>query len=84
MSAKATSQSGIRKHQQTIHQGVTYSCGQCLRRHQKDINEGVTYSCNQCEYKTNDSHIMEHTNKINMKGRLSNIPSKTDECHVRC
>ena len=48
----------MKKHVESIHDGICYSCGQSeykatvkghLKRHVESIHEGVHYSCNQCE-----------------------------------
>ena len=58
-SYKATQQSCLKSHQQSVHKGVKYSCNQCkyqatsqssLKIHQQSIHDGVKYFCDQCEY----------------------------------
>ena len=49
----------LKRHSESIHGKVTYSCDQCehqtkykahLKTHNESIRGNVTYSCDQCEY----------------------------------
>ena len=55
-----TAQGNLKKHNQFIHEGVTYDCDQCHHMattqgnptmHKKSIHESMRYYCNQCDYR---------------------------------
>ena len=67
---KAAFTGDLKKHLQSIHEGVCYPCGQCaykatfagnLTKHVESIHEGVRYPCDQCDYKaTRKIHLKTH------------------------
>ena len=57
---KATSNGNLKRHIESVHEKVKYSCDQCdykattqglLKRHIVSVHMNVDYPCNQCEYK---------------------------------
>ena len=55
----AKEQGSLRKHKQSLHEGVKYNCDQCsyqatehcsLRKHKLSIHEGAKYNCDPCSY----------------------------------
>ena len=57
---EARRSSCLKKHVESIHEGVYYPCGQCdykatqvghLKTHVKSVHEHVRYPCDQCDYK---------------------------------
>ena len=65
-----SSQSGLRDHKQSVHEGVKYRCDQCdyqarkqnhLTVHIQSKHEGVKYACDQCDYQaTQQGHLTIH------------------------
>ena len=69
-----TRQSSLKTHQESVHEGVRYSCKYCgykvtsqssLKQHQESIHEGVNYECDQCDYlATQQSHLKRHKKSV--------------------
>ena len=67
---KATQQSRLKQHEESLHKGQKYSCNQChyqatqqgnLKRHKKSVHEGAKYFCGQCDYQaTQQSSLKTH------------------------
>ena len=70
----------LKKHVQSVNEGVRYDCSQCeykatqqvyLVMYKQLIYEGVWYDCNYCEYKAkNQIHLTAHIirNPFNIDG----------------
>ena len=66
----------MRSHIQSIHEGVKYSCNQCVKQftqqsnltvHVLTIHEGVTHDCNQCDYEAKgQSNLLNHIKRRNL------------------
>ena len=67
---QATTQSYLKQHIQSKHEGVKYPCNHCdykftsqgsLTRHIQSVHEGIKYSCNQCDYQaTEKGNLTKH------------------------
>ena len=68
-----TQKSHIRKHKESVHEGVRYKCDQCeytasqkghLRTHKSVIHLGVIFNCGLCEYQSSyKSDLNRHRKK---------------------
>ena len=84
----ATQQSHLITQQQTLHEGMQYSCDQCdyksthkssLRRHQQSQHVGVRYDCDQCEYKaTTQSDLRRH-----QQTQHDGMQNRCDKCEYK-
>ena len=73
---QATSKGSLAQHKRAVHEGVKYSCGQCvhqatsngdLARHKRAVHEGVKFSCRQCGKQfTRKSRVMQHQRTIHV------------------
>jgi len=85
---QAEIEDSLRKHTQSQHEEVKFSCNQCeykalrkgyLRSHIKSIHEGVKYDCNLCEYKATQpgnlrTHIQSKHEGVKFPCNLCNQP----------
>ena len=71
---QAAQKSDLKKHNQSIHEGVKYACNQCdqqfarhdnLKIHIQSKHKGVKYPCNQCDYQATQKNNL--TTHIKMK-----------------
>ena len=72
-----TLQRSFRRHNESTHEGVKYSCNQCdkqftqrnnLTVHIQTIHEGVTHDCNQCDYQARgQSNLLNHIKKMHLQ-----------------
>ena len=73
--------SGLFRHKQAVHEGVTYDCNQCdykatlkanLKAHIESKHEGIRkFACNFCDYRYSAKH--------NLKNHLKNIHANNSE-----
>ena len=68
------SRDSLRKHKQSMHEGIRYSCDQCeyagsrdaLRKHKKSVHEGIRFPCDQCEYAATQSGMLKTHKESNI------------------
>ena len=70
----ATRKIDLKKHKESIHDGVRYSCNCCsymatevgsLKTHKKSVHEGLRFPCNSCNYKaTQLSSLKTHKESV--------------------
>ena len=71
---EATDPRNLRRHINSVHDGVRYECQQCdhkatdpstLRRHIKSVHDSVRYECQQCDHKaTRPAHLRQHIKSV--------------------
>ena len=76
----------LRRHKQTVHQGVMYPCNQCdyqakqqsnLTVHIQSKHEGIKYVCDLCDYQaTQQRHLKEH-----FQAKHEGIKYDCDQCN---
>ena len=84
---KAKYKSTLRKHMESIHEGLCYSCDHCgfrstrkssLARHVKSEHEGIRYSCDQCVYNTKwKGELKQHT-----KSKHEGVHYSCEQCEL--
>ena len=85
---RATKQSHLTHHIQSVHDGVKYDCNQCdyrattqgsLTCHIRWVHEGVKYDCNQCDYRaTTQGSLTYHIQSV-----LEGVKYNCNQCDYR-
>ena len=72
---KVTQASDLKKHVQSVHEGVKHNCELCeykatqkgsLRQHVKSVHKGVKYNCDVCDYKAPTKDKLRNMMELNM------------------
>ena len=78
----------LKKHVESIHNGVRYTCNQCdykatqkghIKKHVESIHDGVCYTCDQCDYKAGGKGTPKRHVESSHKTFLSIQLQKTTE-----
>ena len=77
---KATTASHLKKHKESVHEGIKYKCNECdhesttkesLKVHKRSLHKKILFPCLKCDYVAKvNSHLKQHVRSVHDKVRF--------------